>query len=290
MARKTNDGQPIEHFDEATRALLEKMLKAAGLCVNSGSVTDDKSVAVLDLGFGCGDQPIALAELVSAAKRSQFRYVGLTLDAAQLQTAQRKVDRTLALGNQGDAAGLSHDSFKLFCANAAKPETWGRPIRMSVDSLVAENFTERWLMALDCLYYFSPSRRPIFKLAAKSLDAQLMAFDLILDEEASRWNTLLVRLVGVIMGCPLYTFLTETQYREQLVECGYDSAHIEICDISDHVFSGVSGFLKRQEAALSQYGISLGGYKLAGRLFEWFDRTRVVRAAIVVGRTKGEAE
>ncbi|KAK8922946.1 hypothetical protein H634G_03630 [Metarhizium anisopliae BRIP 53293] len=284
---KTDDGKPIEHFDEATHTLLEQILEAAGLCAKDGSPIKSDSVAVLDLGFGCGDQTIALAKLIRAEKRSHFRYVGLTLDEAQLQTARRTVDRALAFGHDGEAVGLSQGSFKLFRANAAKPETWNRTIRSSVDALADEAFSERWLMALDCLYHFSPSRKPIFNLAAKALNARVMAFDLILDEEASSWNTILVRLVGLIMGCPLYTFLTEAQYREQLIECGYDREHIEIRDVSDHVFAGVSGYLKRQEAALGQYGISLGGYKLAGRLFEWFDRTRVVKAAIVVGRTKG---
>jgi hypothetical protein len=266
---------------------LEKMLDAAGLRVKSDSDAAARaSVAVLDVGFGCGDQTIALTELVEAGKRPRFRYVGLTLNAAQLQTAQRRVERVFALEN----GSLGQDSFKLFRANAARPGTWSKAIRASVDSLADETFSERWLMALDCLYHFSPSREPIFKLAGKTLGAHVMAFDLILNEEASRWNTFLVWIVGVVMGCPRDMFLTEARYREQLVECGYDRAHIEIQDISDHVFAGVSSFLRRQETALSQYGISIGGFKLAGRIFEWFDRTRVVKAAIVVGRTKGKAE
>ncbi|KHN97307.1 uncharacterized protein MAM_04904 [Metarhizium album ARSEF 1941] len=283
---KTDDGKPTEHFDEATRALLQQILEAAGLRAKDDSPAGQDSVAVLDLGFGCGDQTMALARLIRAENRSRFRYVGLTLDEAQLQTARRTLDRAFASGNGGEAAGLSPDWFKLFRANAARPETWSRAIRSSVEGLAHEAFSERWLMALDCLYHFSPSRRPVFKFAAKTLNAHVMAFDLILDEEASNWNTLLVRLVGLVMGCPLRTFLTEAQYRQQLVECGYNGEHIEIRDISDHVFAGVSGYLKRQEAALGQYGISLGGFKLAGRLFAWFDRTRVVKAAIVVGRTK----
>lgn len=212
------------------------------------------------------------------------------MDPAQLQTARRRVDRALALDHGRELGGLSQDSFKLFRANAAKPETWSSVIRSSVDSVADVVFSERWVMALDCLYYFSPSRKPIFKLAAERLDAHFAAFELILDEKASRWNTLLVRLVGLVMGCPLYTFLTEAQYRKQLVECGYDEERIEILDISDHVFAGVSGYLRKQDAALSQYGISLGGLKLGGRLFEWFDRTRVVRAAVMVARTKAKPE
>lgn len=113
-----------------------------------------------------------------------------------------------------------------------------------------------------------------------------MAFDLILNDDASLLQTAAVRLLGFALSCPLRTFLTGAQYRAQMVECGYDEEQIEIRDISDCVFAGLAGFLKKQDAALSPYGIYMGGYKLVGRVYEWFDRTRVVKAAIVVGRTK----
>ena len=241
-------------------------------------------MSILDLGFGCGDQTIALTELVEAPKRPHFRYVGLTLNGSQMQTAQRSLDRAAAAGE------LRRDAFKLFRANAARPETWTGAIRSAVDSLADETYSQRWLLALDCLYHFSPSRTPVFKLAAETLDANVMAFDLVLDDKATTWNRLAVRLVGLLMSCPLRTFLTEEQYREQLVQCGYDGETIVLRDISDDVFAGVSEFLRRQEAALRLYGISIGGFKLAGRLFEWFDRTRVVRASIVVARTKKDAQ
>ncbi|KAG6010404.1 hypothetical protein E4U21_006968 [Claviceps maximensis] len=299
---KTYDGKTIVHFNEATRALLERIVDAAGLLVRDD---DPKTgprghenawpVAVLDLGFGCGDQTIALAEMIQAQHRLRFKYVGLSLEASQVQTAQRALDRRLRVDGADAGASVSVSAstrltpgwFKLFCANAAKPETWSGVIRASVDELADQSFSQqRWMLALDCLYHFSPSRKPAFRLAAGLLDANLMAFDLLLDDKASRWNTLLVRLIGLIMNCPLHTFMTEEQYREQLVECGYDGERIEMREISDHVFAGISGYLRQQDTALSQYDIGIGGFKLAGRLFEWFDRTRVVKAVIVVARTK----
>ncbi|KAG5984258.1 hypothetical protein E4U55_005529 [Claviceps digitariae] len=295
---KTYDGKAIVHFNEATRALLERIVDAAGLLVRDDDPQTGPSgyavgapVAVLDLGFGCGDQTMALAEMIQAEHRLQFKYVGLSLEALQVQAAQRALDRRLNVDGVGSGASagttLTPDSFKLFCANAARPETWSGAIRASVDELADQAFSQqRWMLALDCLYHFSPSRRPAFRLAAGMLDANLMAFDLLLNEKASRWDTFLVRILGLVMGCPLRTFVTEHQYREQLVECGYDGERIEMREISDHVFAGVSGYLRRQEIALGQYGIGMGGFKLAGRLFEWFDRTRVVKAVIVVARTK----
>ncbi|PHH60129.1 hypothetical protein CDD81_2087 [Ophiocordyceps australis] len=288
---KTPDGRPVEYFDEACQGLLRVILEAAGLLTVPGDTeAAPKGTAVLDLGFGCGDQTLALARLVPREARRKFGYVGLTLNETQVRTATGMLDRELVSCTGAIAHLPDRASFTLFCADAARPETWSPAIRQSVQQLADQSFTQKWLLALDCLYHFSPSRRPILQFAARKLDAGVMAFDLILNEQASTTQRLVVRMVGVMMNCPWHTFLTEDEYRAQLVECGYDSNTITIQDISDNVFAGVSGYILRQEAALGRYGISIGGFKLAARLFAWFDRSRVVKAVIVVGRSKGKTE
>lgn len=266
--------------------MLANILKAAGLASNN--TTTQNAVAVLDVGFGCGDQTVALAELIQAPSRPHFRYVGLTLNEVQQQAAQQRLDASLLAMDKSAADNLS---FKLFQADAAKPQSWNKAIRTAVDSLSDTAFSERWLLGLDCLYHFSPSRKPIFKHAAQHMDANVMAFDLVLSDDASAWQTLAVRLLGFVLLCPWRTFLTEGQYRQQLVECGYDDGgHIEIRDVSDHVFAGLAGFLQRQHAALSPYGISLTGYTAVGKVYGWLDRTRVLKAAIVVARKKSKSQ
>lgn len=247
---------------------------------------------MLDVGFGCGDQIIALTQLIQAHRRPHFRYVGLTLNGTQLEEANRRLSNAIHTfpshnNNTAPTISLPQDAFSLYRADAAKPESWPKPIHSAIDNLAdATTYQERWFLGLDTLYHFSPSRKPIFTLAAQTLDANVMAFDLILNDDASLLQTAAVRLLGFALSCPLRTFLTGAQYRAQMVECGYDEEQIEIRDISDCVFAGLAGFLKKQDAALSPYGIYMGGYKLVGRVYEWFDRTRVVKAAIVVGRTK----
>ncbi|KAF4594918.1 methyltransferase domain-containing protein [Ophiocordyceps camponoti-floridani] len=283
---RDEDGKPVSRFDEACHGLLRELLKAAGL---SGLVTDSDAVAVavLDLGFGCGDQMMALTRLLRPKSSRHLRYVGLTLNRSQLQTAERRLQRELA--SPGDnSIVLNRECFRLFCADAAQPTSWSPAVRDAVLSVADPDFGHRWLLALDCLYHFKPSRKPVFHFAAKKLDANVVAFDLILNGKASLRDTLLVRIIGLLMSCPLRTFLTEEQYRADMIKCGYESGSITIRDISNDVFAGVADYLERQEAALSRYGISIGGFKLAGRLFGWFDRSRVVKAVIVVGRTKRE--
>ncbi|EHK50212.1 hypothetical protein TRIATDRAFT_184786, partial [Trichoderma atroviride IMI 206040] len=266
----------VFHLDEAARNMLLHILKAAGLVSNK---TARNSVAVLDVGFGCGDQTVALAELIQAPSRP-LRYVGLTLNETQRQAAQQRLDASLVAA---DSKHVDNLSIKLFQADAAKPQSWDKAITTAVDTL-SDKASERWLLGLDCLYHFSPSRKPIFQHASQTLDANVMAFDLILGDNTTLWQTLAVRLLGFILLCPWQTFLTEAQYREQLVECGYDRGGIEIQDVSDHVFAGLAGFLQRQDAALKPYGISLTGYSAVGRVYDWFDRTRVLKGVIVVGR------
>ncbi|KAF4978611.1 hypothetical protein FZEAL_5014 [Fusarium zealandicum] len=285
---KNSQGEPIQDFQDACTALLRQIVGLSGILDEISSETGSRrSLAILDLGFGCGDQTWELARLSQSHSFDNFRYVGLTLNNAQVQTARQKIYREIASAG-ADAGGIAAESFSLFCANAAKPETWSPQVADAVYSLADENFTERWLLALDCLYHFSPSRKPVFEHAARELDAQFMAFDLLINESASSMDILKARLIGKMMGCPLGAFLTEKEYRDQLVECGYDRKLITIKEITDHVFSGLVKFLNRQDQLLGEYGVSLGGYKLAGRLFDWFDRSRVVRAVVVVARTKSK--
>lgn len=290
--RTNSRGERVRNFDEACGNLLKEILKDAKLVDSENDSNKDitelnaklESLAVLDLGFGCGDQIIKLVHLTQPTQgwtKNNFRYVGLTLNATQIQAARRTT------GRNDSTSALSSENMHLICANAATPEAWTATTRSAVESIGDRNFSEnRWLLALDCLYHFSPSRRPTFEYTARKLRANVMAFDLVLNDTASWKETLAVRAVGYFMGCPIKTFLTEEQYRAELVQCGFERDAISMRDISEHVFLPVSSFIQQQDRALSQYGIGLGGFKLAGRLFEWFGRSKVVRAVIVVARAE----
>lgn len=221
------------------------------------------------------------------ATTARFRYVGLSLNSDQVQSAQRRLFREVAA--HPDMNERTLETIDLFCANAAKPETWSPKIVNAVESLSDETYDEKWLLALDCLYHFKPSRNPVFTYAATKLNANVMVFDLLLSDTASAMDVFWARVISVMMSCPVRTFMTEAEYCDQLVKCGYDRETIVVKDITKHVFSGLVTFIHKQDVALAEYGISLGGFKLAQRLFDWFDRTGVVKAVIVVARTKGSS-
>ncbi|KAK1984487.1 hypothetical protein LZ30DRAFT_431188 [Colletotrichum cereale] len=273
------DGQRIRDFQQACRALLHEVLAEAGV-LNTESTTH--KLAVLDLGIGCGDQSLELARLVHQSSWDEYRYVGLTLNPAQFRIALQKPFHELQKPSSLDK------SIRVFQADAARPGAWSADVKSAVASLTSERPGDqaRWVLALDSLYHFSPDRRRILKYAAQEFDSSFAAFDLLLSDTASTQQKLLVRLLGLGMGCPVGAFTTETEYRKQLGEAGYDGRHVRFRDVTDHVFSGLVDHIKTQEEALRPFGISMGKFKVAGKVFDWFARSKVLRATIVVARKK----
>lgn len=178
------------------------------------------------------------------------------------------------------------DSIKILHSNAALPDSWTSLVNSAVNGLRMEGRpTNTWLLALDCLYHFSPSRKPIFSYASHVMKANLMAFDLMLNPEAQLLDRLRMKLLSVMMGCPLNAFITQEEYVKQLVESGFDEGSIHVRDVSSEVFPGLVGYLQRQRIALRQYDISLGKFWVAKKMFEWVDQTKVLRAVIITGKT-----
>lgn len=289
--RKSPSGEPIRHLDEACASLLRELLSTAGLLRQDDENPSSQPgpLAILDLGIGCGDQTSEIVRLVTQQQGRRLGYVGLTLSPAQLQAAAQRLDRELAAGPGADEKAQT-GPINLFCMDAAKPQAWPAHVRSAVEALADKSFTERWLLAVDCLYHFSPSRGPIWNYAARELGANVAAFDLLLNESSSWRDIIFARAVGVLMRCPWRTFLTEEEYREQLAASGYERESIVFRDVSENVFLGLVGFLDGQEQSLAKYGISLGGgFRFARKLFHWFGTAKVIKAVIVVAHAERDA-
>lgn len=257
----------MTRLQDACAALLRQVLATASLLEPSSRL-----LCILDVGFGCGDQTWELDRLVG---RDRMEYVGVTNNAAQMRVAKARMARELKYSDS--------TSFSLFLGDAAAPETWDEEITAKAASLKGD----AWLLGLDCLYHFKPSRKPLLRYAAKKLGANFMAFDLLLNQKTGPVTKMLAKLVCRLMGCPANAFLTPAEYAAQLIECGYDGDSIILRDISEDVFPGFVGFMKNQEKSLQEYGIKMGALKYAGKLFGWFHSSGAVRATIVVARVSG---
>ncbi|KAK4199169.1 hypothetical protein QBC40DRAFT_349614 [Triangularia verruculosa] len=272
-----------EEFPQACRAYLHQILATADILTGPDSL---RSIAILDVGIGCGDQTRAVIESIGSQSPrlpASLAYVGITINQTQQRLALRKWHSEPVKSRSG---GMKLDSFHLFCADASKPHAWSEEIQSALNKFnEPKQCTRKWLLASDCLYHFSPSRQPIWQHAARNLGMNFMGSDLCLSETATLRQTIVARVIGVLMGCPWNAFLTEEDYREQLVASGFERASIIINDISDDVFPGLVAFLEKQDKALAESGISLGpGFRLARRVFGWFAASSVIKAVTVVAK------
>ncbi|KAK1634202.1 hypothetical protein BDP81DRAFT_378346 [Colletotrichum phormii] len=277
------DGLHVTVFETACRNLLLKVLEEAHIFKDS---LQSSTLAILDLGVGCGDQSLELARLINDRGITGYRYAGLTLNESQHRLALSRVQSEVSKLKLVDGA------VEIFCADAANPDTWNARVKFAVKSMVEQKTGDqhRWVLALDSLYHFFPSRKPILNYAAKNLDASFMAFDLLLSDEASYRRRLLVKLIGLVMGCPAAAFVTVADYTKQLVDAGYDEKHIQFRDITEHVFPGLVNHIQSQSKALRPFGISAGKFKVAAKVFSWFAESKALRGTVVTARKRPKTQ
>lgn len=267
------------------------MLRSAQLLQdeNAGSNTNVvNTLSIIDLGFGCGDQCLYIRDAFhnqrdmkrdNQSRRFLKAYVGITLESPHFCIAQERL---------GLKQSNSNATFDIYCADAGRPASWTLEIRKAV-SLACQIYAEKghhqnWLLGLDTLYHFQPSRWPVIEYANRELDASLMAYDLCIADDLSVGQRIILRLMAFFGQTPFANWVTMKEYREQLVVAGYARERIEIRDISEHVFGPLAEFLRKREVELDQYGLSIGRYRYAAGMFAWWGRTGVVRGCIITAR------
>ncbi|KAF3401584.1 hypothetical protein F1880_010030 [Penicillium rolfsii] len=298
--KETND------FPEACQALLDQVLQA-GLATDTA-----RSVRILDVGCGCGDQSVHILSLKkdafsstttaishsgisSSAEASECTlrrqtpkplvdtYIGITIQPSQAQFAQQ---RMRLYQEQNDDRDI-RTSANVFCADGANPSSWTGELHDSISKISDTSLdpdASTWLLALDTMYHFKPSRLPILQYSHNTLHASFMAFDLLLADNTTWWQRLKMWLVCWVTGSPFTNFLTQEEYVRLLVAAGYDPSQIEIKDISRHVFPGITEFMDRRIREGQPYGIKLGKYRGAKTVFGWWAKSGIVKGVVVVAR------
>ncbi|KIW00528.1 uncharacterized protein PV09_07886 [Verruconis gallopava] len=287
-----------EDFPTACEALLKEVLKAAKILQELKSKKDEPmnvTVSIIDLGFGCGDQCLYFKRVLESQTRNRIfgewrarleAYVGITLEQTQFRVA---LDR---LGHE------THTQLRIHCADAGRPQSWDTELQndvikacqmstekdVGIKPLGGTQSHQNWVLGLDTLYHFQPSRWGVIEYANRQLDASLMAYDLCIADDISVWMRVLLRLMSSLGQSPFANWSTVDDYRKKLVSVGYAEDKIEIHDISAHVFRPLASFLKKREQHLEVYKVPLGRYRYVARMFDWWAQTGAVRGCIIVAR------
>lgn len=266
------------------------MLRSAQVLQDEVSVSNKdvvKTLSIIDLGFGCGDQCLYIKDVLDNQRQRKIgdrrrllkAYVGITLETPHFSITQERLGLKQSNTNTG---------IEIYCADAGRPASWTSEIRYAVSLACRTNDGkgdhENWLLGLDTLIHFQPSRWPVIEYAKGNLDASLMAYDLCIAENLSLWQRIILRLMAFFGQSPFANWVTIQEYRERLVAVGYARERIEIRDISEHVFGPLAGFLRKREVELERYGLSIGRFRYAAGMFAWWARTGVVKGCIIIAR------
>ena len=192
-------------------------------------------------------------------------------------------------------------SSKPYFADAANPASWPVELKESIlakprssnnnNAAPADDAEEEdeevWILALDCLYHFRPSRKPIFSFAHNhsQTPASIMAFDLVISPTTSPSQNLLLFLLAWLLNVPPGNFITVAKYKEQLVHAGYSEEKITVEDVSQRVFGGLATYIEEREGQWRMFtGQGIGAYGGFKRVLRWWERSGVVRGVVVVAR------
>lgn len=232
-------------------------------------------------------------------------YVGITIEKSQYDFASSRLQKATESMNEEES-----EAVQIFCADAADPTSWPEDLRNAIDSHFQVDHTkskkegdkhqstdddvERYVLGLDTLYHFSPSRRPIFEYAHSTLRADFLAFDLFLtpasfsSSKIKRFlNIIFLRFLTPALGAPFSNFVTMEDYKKQLEEAGYSTEDITIEDITDDVFCGLARFLETRQQEVTALGLKgFTKWQISGWLFRWLSNGETLRAGVVVAKRK----
>ncbi|KAJ0424718.1 hypothetical protein BJY00DRAFT_309135 [Aspergillus carlsbadensis] len=277
---------------EACQALLEEVLNTARL---SKHHKNEQRFSVLEVGCGCAEPARFL--------RREFAddldvYVGVTLNGCQAAEAARRLDAQCGMGtgdNSKDHTVRYGGNNHIYRADAADPSSWPESLQNVLkhvssqpdrDGTTSDNHT-LWLLAIDTLYHFTPTRKHILTHAHQTLNASLMATDIIIPDNLSWVNRLKLRAVFFGLQVPWANIVTGDEYIAMLVECGYARENITLVDITEHCFAGFDEWTRthmRMWEAMGGSRVITRAVRMMGAVMGWWAWEGVVREVIVVAR------
>ncbi|PGH05179.1 hypothetical protein GX51_03078 [Blastomyces parvus] len=239
-------------------------------------------------------------------------YIGITLEKMQCAFAQSRVAdaaRNCKTSADEDSGPLQDwgkrrkepigGIVELFCGDAAKPHVWSEEIQRSISTAFKKDkdAEERYVLGLDTLYHFSPSRQELFEYSYSTLQATILGFDLFLppkshsssplDTAKRSLNKFALRCLTPALSAPFSNFVAIAEYKRLLEKAGYRPEDITIEDITEDVFPGLARFFEKRIQEMSALGLKgFTKWRVSGWLFRWLAGGQVLRAGVVVAKWK----
>ncbi|PKY03269.1 hypothetical protein P168DRAFT_298071 [Aspergillus campestris IBT 28561] len=255
------------HPSEACADLFRELLATAG-------ISAQQQFSMLEVGCGCAE---TARLLLKEYQDKCTHWVGLTLSSLQVKMAEDRLREDTVLSH-----GKTKTKCQIFQADAAQPNTWNAEINDAVRSL-----PNPWLVSLDALCDFRPSRKPILTFARQELGVSVAVTEHLKKENMSTLDTLKTWASFRLLDTSWDRVLTRQQYIDTLVECGYKRENISIVSYSEHAYAQYSRFVSQQGRKWQEMGGSKWDYmdfSIAGFVTNWWARSGLVEACIIVAR------
>ncbi|CEG72843.1 hypothetical protein RMATCC62417_08328 [Rhizopus microsporus] len=191
--------------------------------------------SVLDVGFGCGDSCLLLADQYNC------NVTGITNELTQVQMANERLT-----DDQKQKITLLHGSAD------------------DLDRLFPKHKFDH-ILSIDSAYHYD-TRWDFFKNAYNLLNDKgtLGLFDFALDPtfsqelKKSSWKLFLFKTICTISKVPAENLMsTPTEYKHKLHQAGFNHICLETVE-QEKVFGGISRFMTHQLQNTAKYGVNIG--------------------------------
>ncbi|EAW16974.1 uncharacterized protein NFIA_003290 [Aspergillus fischeri NRRL 181] len=256
------------HSSQACEALFRKLLDESG-------ISRQKEVSIVEVGCGCAETAQVLLKHYTDVCRT---WIGLTISPMQVQVADSRLQKA-----QKAAAHNCDIKYRIYHADAARPNTWSEDIHRNVKSL-----KNPWLVAVDTFADFRPSRKAILQYARNNMHASVAITDHLVVENTSIWDRMKLWISFRLLDTPLCHVLSRQQYIDLLVECGYEAEKISFVPYTEHVYAPYSQFINQQGQKWQEMGGGKWDYmdfSLVGWVTGWWARCGLVEACMIIART-----
>ncbi|KAG0329012.1 hypothetical protein BGZ99_003642 [Dissophora globulifera] len=258
-------------FQDACKALVEKVTSQIGIQHDSH---------ILDVGFGCGDQDIYMAQLYQPA-----RITGITIEPIQHHAAQELVKRTRTPGTEIQLYVADASNLPEFLEST--PSVFGTSkVTAAATATGSRQFTH--VISIDSAYHYN-TRAQFLHNASRVLapnTGRIAMADMILAKPAptSGFGRKIFETIFSAVEVPVVNMKTMEAYKQDLMDAGF--VDIEIECVEDQVFSGLAAYIENQTGRLGglvKPGVNWSYWGLCKGL-RWLDRSKWLHFVIVKAR------